>query len=292
MERNGDSIEDFFKEEQNLLQKFKDNLNNKLSPEALSEEYQLLGSKYNDLLKQSIKLMKIGDSNQRRLIKTQNDLQDTNNKLELTYNNLKSLSQLGQTLTSSLDTKEIILTITKHIQDTMDSDIITIGMYEEEKRIIKYKFLVKNHKYIPSMAFENLDEDNFSSRCIKSNNEIIVNDLDLEYPEFVSQIHNLWDEVTYSLVYIPLQVENRLIGIFSVQSYNKNSYNINQLNVLRTMASYIAIAIDNADAYKLLSKKNRQLNEHLDKIRILNNQLELEMSKSEKLLLNILPKTI
>lgn len=292
MERNGDSIEDFFKEEQNLLQKFKDNLNNKLSPEALSEEYQLLGSKYNDLLKQSIKLMKIGDSNQRRLIKTQNDLQDTNNKLELTYNNLKSLSQLGQTLTSSLDTKEIILTITKHIQDTMDSDIITIGMYEEEKRIIKYKFLVKNHKYIPSMAFENLDEDNFSSRCIKSNNEIIVNDLDLEYPEFVSQIHNLWDEVTCSLVYIPLQVENRLIGIFSVQSYNKNSYNINQLNVLRTMASYIAIAIDNADAYKLLSKKNRQLNEHLDKIRILNNQLELEMSKSEKLLLNILPKTI
>ena len=58
------------------------------------------------------------------------------------------------------------------------------------------------------------------------------------------------------------------------------------------MASYIAIAIDNANAYKLLSKKNRQLNEHLEKIRILNNQIEIEMNKSEKLLLNILPKSI
>jgi class 3 adenylate cyclase len=292
MEIEGDSVEDFFKNEQNLLLRFKENLTKDLNQEILSEEYRLLGSKYNALLKQSIKLMKIGDSNQRRLIKTQNDLLETNSKLELSYNNLKSLSQLGQTLTSSLDTKEIILTINKHIQDIMESDIITIGMYEEDKGLIKYKFLVKNHKYIPSMATENLNEDNFSARCIKSNTEIIIKDLELEYPDFVSQIHNLWDEITQSLIYLPLQVENRLIGIFSVQCYSKDAYNNNQLSVLRTMASYIAIAIDNANAYKLLSKKNRQLKEHLEKIRILNNQIELEMNKSEKLLLNILPKSI
>jgi class 3 adenylate cyclase len=292
MEKHGDSIEDFFKDEQDLLLRFKENLNNDLSLNTLSEEYRLMGSKYNALLKQSIKIMKIGDSNQRRLIKTQDDLQGSNTKLELSYNNLKSLSQLGQTLTSSLDTKEIILTINKHIQDIMESDIITIGMYEEDKGLIKYKFLVKNHKYIPSMASENLNEDNFSARCIKSNNEIIIKDLDNEYPEFVSHIHDLWDEITQSLVYLPLQVENRLIGIFSIQSYNKDAYNSNQLSVLRTLASYIAIAIDNANAYKLLSKKNKQLNEHLEKIRTLNNQLEEEMNKSEKLLLNILPKSI
>jgi class 3 adenylate cyclase len=284
--------EEFFKEEQELLNRFKENITQNLSLGKITEEYKLLGSKYDSLLRQTLKLMKIGDSNQRRLIRTQNELQATNLKLELTYNNLKSLSQLGQTLTSSLDTKEIILTINQHIQGIMDSEIITIGMYEEEKDIIKYKFLVKNHKFTPSLASETLKEDNFSSRCITKKKEVIILDLETEYPNFVENSQKLWDEILLSQVYIPLQVEDRVIGIFSVQSYNKDAYNINQLSILRTMASYIAIAIDNADAYKELSKKNKQLKEQMDKVKILNDKLGIEMDKSETLLLNILPKSI
>jgi class 3 adenylate cyclase len=87
-------------------------------------------------------------------------------------------------------------------------------------------------------------------------------------------------------------VEDRFIGILTVQSYQKNAYSENQLNVLRTLASYIGIAIDNADAYKHLSKKNKQLNENIEKINSLNEGLEKERQKSEKLLLNILPASI
>jgi transcriptional regulator with GAF, ATPase, and Fis domain len=150
----------------------------------------------------------------------------------------------------------------------MDSEIITIGMYEEEKEIIKYKFLVKNHKFTPSLASETLKEDNFSSRCIIEKKEIIILDIETEYPNFVENSQKLWDEKLLSQVYIPLQVEDRVIGIFSVQSYNKDAYNINQLSILRTMASYIAIAIDNADAYKEISKKNKQIKEQMDKVKI------------------------
>jgi class 3 adenylate cyclase/putative methionine-R-sulfoxide reductase with GAF domain len=292
MEVSGEEKEEFFKEEQNLLNRFKENITQTLSFERISEEYKLLGSKYDALLRQTLKLMKIGDSNQRRLIKTQNELQDANNQLELTYKNLKSLSELGQTLTSSLDTKEIILTINEHIQKIMESDIITIGMYEEAKEIIKYKFLVKNHKYTPSMASEQLLPSTFSGQCISEKKEIIVQDLEEEYPEQIENSKILWDEILKSQVYLPLQVENRLIGIFSVQSYNKNAYNTNQLSILRTMASYVAIAIDNADAYKELSKKNKQLSEQMERIKTLNEQIEEEMKKSEKLLLNILPHSI
>lgn len=291
-EKSGENPEDIFEHEFEILQKFKEKFQVTSDANSNLVEYKILGENYEQLLKQSVKLLKIGDSTQRRLIKTQNQLQDANEQIEKSYNNLKALSQFGQSITASLDTKEIILSVLRHIQPMMSTDILAIGMYEEEKKMIKYKFCVKNGAYVPSLASESLGDKTFSSLCFETKSEIIVQDLQKEYPDLVASIRELWDETTESLSYFPLRVEDRFIGILTVQSYQKNAYSENQLNVLRTLASYIGIAIDNADAYKNLSKKNKQLNDNIEKINSLNEGLEKERQKSEKLLLNILPASI
>ena len=291
-EKSGENHEEIFEHEFEILQRFKEKFQVTSDANSNLVEYKILGENYEQLLKQSIKLMKIGDSTQRRLIKTQNQLQDANEQIEKSYNNLKALSQFGQSITASLDTKEIILSVLRHIQPMMSTDILSIGMYEEEKEVIKYKFCVKNGAYVPSLASESLKDKNFSALCYENKIEVIVQDLQKEYPDLVSSIRELWDETTESLSYFPLKVEDRFIGILTVQSYEKNAYSENQLNVLRTLASYIGIAIDNADAYKNLSKKNKQLNENIEKINSLNEGIERERQKSEKLLLNILPASI
>jgi hypothetical protein len=99
---NESEDEEFFQEEQKLVERFKTNLERELPNSVLLEEYSIMGSKYDALLRQTLKLMKIGDSTQRRLIKTQNELQQTNDKLEKTYNDLKTLSKIGKTITSTL----------------------------------------------------------------------------------------------------------------------------------------------------------------------------------------------
>lgn len=291
-EKSGENHEEIFEHEFEILQRFKEKFQVTSDANSNLVEYKILGENYEQLLKQSIKLMKIGDSTQRRLIKTQNQLQDANEQIEKSYNNLKALSQFGQSITASLDTKEIILSVLRHIQPMMSTDILSIGMYEEEKEVIKYKFCVKNGAYVPSLASESLKDKNFSALCYENKIEVIVQDLEKEYPDLVSSIRELWDDTTESLSYFPLKVEDRFIGILTVQSYEKNAYSENQLNVLRTLASYIGIAIDNADAYKNLSKKNKQLNENIEKINSLNEGIERERQKSEKLLLNILPASI
>lgn len=258
----------------------------------LKPEIQKFTNSFEHHIRQSSKLMKIGDSTQRRLIKTQNQLQEANEQIQESYTKLKALSKFGQTITASLDTKEIILSVNQHISHLMNVDILSFGLIEEENKIIKYKFLVKNGKYVPSLIHENLIEENFSKLCFVTKKELVINHLEKEFPEFQKALISTWDEKTESLVYFPLKVENRLIGILTVQSKEPNAFNENQLNVLRTLASYVGIAIDNADAYKQLTKKNKQLNDNIEKINHLNENLELEKEKSEKLLLNILPVTI
>ena len=43
----------------------------------------------------------------------------------------------------------------------MSTDILSIGMYEADKNVIKYKFCVKNGAYVPSLASEKLEEKNY-----------------------------------------------------------------------------------------------------------------------------------
>ena len=95
-EKSGENHEEIFEHEFEILQRFKEKFQVTSDANSNLVEYKILGENYEQLLKQSIKLMKIGDSTQRRLIKTQNQLQDANEQIEKSYNNLKALSQFGQ----------------------------------------------------------------------------------------------------------------------------------------------------------------------------------------------------
>ena len=140
-EKSGENHEEIFEHEFEILQRFKEKFQVTSDANSNLVEYKILGENYEQLLKQSIKLMKIGDSTQRRLIKTQNQLQDANEQIEKSYNNLKALSQFGQSITASLDTKAIILSVLRHIQTMMSTDILAIGMYEEEKKLSSINFV-------------------------------------------------------------------------------------------------------------------------------------------------------
>ena len=55
-----------------------------------------------------------------------------------------------------------------------------------------------------------------------------------------------------SVIYLPLRIEQRVIGCLSVQSPRQHAYNAAHLEFVRALASYTAIALDNADNYRRL----------------------------------------
>ncbi|XDD49522.1 adenylate/guanylate cyclase domain-containing protein [Leptospira sp. WS92.C1] len=284
----------FFENEFQLLNDVNETLEKKesLQKEDLIQELKKIGDAYESLLKQSSKLMKIGDSTQNRLIKTQTELQDSNQRLVSSYQNLKQLSEIGQMITASLEPKIILTSVYENTRSMVSMDILAFGILEEGKNEIKYKFSLIEGRYTPAPSVDSLSEENPSSFCYHNNQELITTDLEKDYPQFVSPIQKHFGEKTSSVVYLPLKVEERFIGILTIQSYEKNAFNENQLSILRTLANYVAIGVDNADAYKTLSKRNRELKDSIEKINVLNEGLEKERQKSESLLLNILPKSI
>ena len=78
-----------------------------------------------------------------------------------------------------------------------------------------------------------------------------------------------------SIIYLPLVAKDRVLGIITIQSFEKDAYTEHHLNMLQSLASYTAIALDNADAY-------RQLNEQEHEIRRLFEEAERARAVAEE----------
>jgi len=62
-----------------------------------------------------------------------------------------------------------------------------------------------------------------------------------------------------SMIYVPLQIKNRLIGVLSVQSYQLNAYDNHHLALVTGIAQQAAIAIENARLYDTARQRAAEL---------------------------------
>ncbi len=68
--------------------------NENISKEELTVEYNSLVKKYKSLLKDTIKITRIGDSSQKKLILAKEEIEGLNSKLQESEQNLKELNSI------------------------------------------------------------------------------------------------------------------------------------------------------------------------------------------------------
>jgi GAF domain-containing protein len=80
-------------------------------------------------------------------------------------------------------------------------------------------------------------------------------------------------EEPLSIIYLPLISQDKVLGVITIQSFQKNAYTDFHLNLLQNLAAYTAIALDNAAAYRQVDASVQQLNATLEHLRATQQQL-------------------
>lgn len=172
---------------------------------------------------------------------------------KLLYDKTEQLSNLGQKIISNLNFNSIIDIIRNEINQLIHMDTFGIAVYNSEKEMLEYHFTDGKTGLKKSMNLE-LDDNSVTSYCIKNRKDIIIRDIHKEYDKYINEMkYNITFEnerLEKSMMYTPLIVNDRVVGVMTVQSYQVNTYNKNDLNTLKIIANYIAIAIENAISYK------------------------------------------
>jgi len=197
-------------------------------------------------------------------------MKEKNEELEQSYNSMSVLSKIGQDITSTLDLDTILNTVYQNVNELMDATVFGIGIYIEEDNTIEYRLSVEEGKRYKPYKREMSDKSQLAVWCIENKKEVFINDIENEYSKYLQNIDYTISSTMLledgsipknpnSLIYLPLQVKNKIIGLISIQAYDKNAYTNHHLDILKTLASYTSAALYNATSFEDLQHTLNEL---------------------------------
>ncbi|WP_291723163.1 two-component regulator propeller domain-containing protein [Bernardetia sp.] len=184
-------------------------------------------------------------------------LESQKTEIERSYSNIRVLSEIGQKITSILDLDTVISSVYEYVNELTDATAFGIGIYNPNKERIDFRGFIENGERIPD-SYDNItDENKLSVVCLTRNEDIIINNFAKEHTKYISEVSlDRVGDMYQSIIYLPLLLEGKIVGVLTVQSHKTNAYSKNDLTILRTLASYISIALDNARTYTQLEGAN------------------------------------
>ncbi|MFT4926187.1 MAG: ligand-binding sensor domain-containing protein [Phenylobacterium sp.] len=191
-------------------------------------------------------------------------------EVEQRTHTLAVLSDIGKEISSSLNLDLILDTLYRRVNKLMDATVFGIGIYHPDKQIIDYQLAIENNHRYPPYSRDMRDKSQFAVWCIDHKKPVFINDVTVEYAQFIDEVSDHTREklllangrspqAPHSLIYIPLMIKDRVLGVIKVQSHQTNAYDSHHMDMLQTLATYTATAIDNANAFHQIEVQNSEI---------------------------------
>ena len=181
-------------------------------------------------------------------------VRERTNEIREQKKNVEKLSKIGRDITSSLSIENIIKTVYENVNTLMDASVFTIGLYNPELNSLEFPAAIEKGELLPEFSIPLSHENRLAVWCFNNRREVVVNDYSKDYSKYVGNITApIAGETPESVLYLPLWSKEKVIGVISAQSFSKNAFTDYHLNMLRNLATYSAIALENADAYHHLA---------------------------------------
>lgn len=218
-----------------------------------------------------------------KLEERQSELEEQQAELETYYHQVFQLAEIGQEITSSLELEEILIHVYNRVTGIMDAAEFAIGLYRQDENVIDYQLVIENGK-IASYKANNLkinadDDSKVAVWVVKNKQAILINNVVEEIGQYISNPENhkpIAYKMPEALIYSPLMIKEKVLGVITVQSYRKNVYRKHHLDIIKTIAAYTAIALSNSQITTELMETNEELNHLLNRMREQNKLIELK----------------
>jgi transcriptional regulator with GAF, ATPase, and Fis domain len=202
---------------------------------------------------------------------------------------LEVLGEVGKALVASFDTEDIFNCLHEHINSVVNGYVFALGIVDVNNHLVAIDWAMEAGKRLPG-SFENLaDKNRLSVWCVNNGKEVQIN----QHSDNTKYIETIGKpkvgEAMESIVYLPLLAKNRrVIGVMTIQSPDKYAFNPAQLDILRTLAIYTAIALDNANAYREMEKQKQAIEGQKEEVQktVAKRTAQLEQSNRSTAALN------
>ena len=173
--------------------------------------------------------------------------------------NVELLSEIGRDITASLAVDRIIETVYENVNALMDAGVFGIGIYDEKTRRLVFPATKERGETLAPYDV-GVNDDRPAAWCFRNRKQIFTNHYSRDSHRWV-QAHQgpVSGGHTESVLYLPLEYRDRVIGVITAQGFAPDAYAEYDVNLLQNLATYTAIALDNAGAYRTLGDTIEEL---------------------------------
>ncbi|MBK6710970.1 MAG: GAF domain-containing protein, partial [Chloroflexi bacterium] len=162
---------------------------------------------------------------------------------------LAVLNRVAQVVSQQIDQQDLLLAVHEQIRRIMPVDAYFIALYDREADQVRYPFVYDNGRIYHEPASPFAATSNIAT-VIATHEPLLINrTIDQLRSIEVGQKSTMlgdYQKPSASLLYVPLQIGQEVLGILSVQSYSLNAYTQANSTLLMGIANHVAVALDNA----------------------------------------------
>ncbi len=172
---------------------------------------------------------------------------------------IMKLGEVGQGLTATLDTEKAFARIQEQVFARVDAHVFGIAFLDTSTNAIEVDYMIEGGVRQEAFRYNMDEKDRPAVWCVEHKRELITNTESelLQYFDKIAPAKS--GEPMQSIIYLPLILEEKVIGCMTIQSPREHAYQQDQLEFLRALVNYVAIAVANSQSHRHLIDAQRQL---------------------------------
>jgi len=177
-----------------------------------------------------------------------------NNNLKDQADRLAVLYEIGKAITSTLETSDLLELIYKQLSQIISCDAYFVSIYLPEEHMLDIRILIDKGKRYPPLKVN--ASEGFSSWIVKNRVPLLIQDLRKEINSLPVKPIMIGDkQLTRSWLGVPMQIDNDLIGLLAVASYQPNVFDEMDQLLLEQIAQQAVLSIQNARIHEEVSRQ-------------------------------------
>ncbi len=171
-------------------------------------------------------------------------------------NQLQVLSEIGREMTSTLDLETALENAMRHAQRLLKTEACVLFLLDEKGDKLVLKATGGSHLRIRDVAIRL--EEGIAGWVTRNRRPLIVNDVRTN-PLYHSAIDSQTGLLTTSVLCVPLETRGEVLGVIEAINHPRGAFTPGDQQVLSSVASWAAIALDNANLFRKVADERRRL---------------------------------
>ena len=170
---------------------------------------------------------------------------------------LESLNEMGRVVSQQIELKSVLAAAYEQLRRIIPLDAYIVALYDEQHQSIQFPLVIDEGTEYTDRAQTDLDSGTATGKVILTGQPILQLLTEAEFASDSSRVGMLGNasKISASLMYVPLIVAQKTIGVLSIQSYSLNAYTQDQMQLVENIGNQLSIAIQNAQLFEEANRR-------------------------------------